>query len=690
VILLDPLKYAAGVLVPLESVLCTEELQRRPSRLPDYQAENRALLALAQALADSPRTILQTLVDTILEVFQSDSAGISLLTTHDDGKNFYWPAIAGAWKPHIGGGTPRDFSPCGEVLDHNIPLLFRHCERRYTYLLPVMPPIEECLVVPFYVADKAMGAIWAIAHNDRRKFDAEDLRQLVSLSRFASVAYQAQASLSATEQLAAIVESSDDAITSEDLNGVITSWNRGAERLFGYPAREAIGQPVTIIIPSDRLDEGTAVLQRIRRGERVDNYETVCRRKDATLVEISLTVSPVTDARSQIVGASRIAGDISKRKKAEQALQEADRRKNEFLALLAHELRNPLAPISNALQIMLRAPDLDETANLACEMMQRQVRQIVWLVNDLLDVSRISRGTIQLRKGRIELASPVNHAVEAASPQCKSLGHELTVVLPPEPIFLNADPMRLAQVVGNLLNNACKYTDRGGHIWLTVQREGEQAVIRVRDNGIGIAADQVVRIFDMFTQVDTSLERSQSGLGIGLMLVKNLVVMHDGTVEVHSAGLGLGSEFVVRLPIIAESPRPPSKPAGSEPTPVTARRILVVDDNRDSATSLALLLKLNGNETYTAYDGLEAVEAAATLRPDLVLLDIGLPMLNGYEAARRIREQPWGKSMTLVALTGWGQDEDRDKSRDAGFNSHLVKPVDLAVLMKFLAGSGAG
>jgi CheY-like chemotaxis protein len=235
------------------------------------------------------------------------------------------------------------------------------------------------------------------------------------------------------------------------------------------------------------------------------------------------------------------------------------------------------------------------------------------------------------------------------------------------------------------LNNACKFTDEGGRIWLTVEREGKQAVIRVRDNGIGIAADQIPRIFDLFMQVDTSLERSESGLGIGLTLAKNLVEMHDGTLEVHSAGAGQGSEFVVRLPIMVETRKPPPEPTVSEPTTTTARRILVVDDNRVSADSLARLLHLTGNETHTAYDGLEAVEAAATLRPDVIVLDIGLPKLNGYEVCRRIREEPWGKSMVLVAVTGWGQDEARQKSRDAGFNAHTVKPIDLAELVKLLA-----
>jgi CheY-like chemotaxis protein len=277
----------------------------------------------------------------------------------------------------------------------------------------------------------------------------------------------------------------------------------------------------------------------------------------------------------------------------------------------------------------------------------------------------------------------VNHAVEAARSLYGS--HKLLVTLPPQPIYMDADPTRLAQVVGNLLNNACKFSEKGSGILLTIERAGAQAVIRVRDTGIGIAAEQLPRIFDMFMQIDTSLERSVSGLGIGLTLVKNLVETHGGTVEAQSAGLGHGSEFVVRLPALDESTAAPAEPKIIEPSKMPASRILIVDDNRDAATSLAMLLKLIGNETHTAFDGLDAVEAAANLRPEVVLLDIGLPNLNGYEVCRRLRGQPGGKGMLVVALTGWGQEEDRQKCRDAGFDSHLVKPVELPALTKLLA-----
>lgn len=378
--------------------------------------------------------------------------------------------------------------------------------------------------------------------------------------------------------------------------------------------------------------------------------------------------------------------DITERKRTDQQLRQyaadlsaSDQHKTEFLAILAHELRNPLAPIRNAAQILRRVRG-DERAR---EMIERQVSQMARLVDDLLDVSRISRGRIELRKEHIELAPIVRDAVEAVRSTSESLNLQVTVSLPKQAIFVAADPTRLAQTLGNLLNNACKFTGKGGQIALTVQREGKQVVIRVRDSGIGIAAEQLPRVFDMFMQGDTSLERSVSGLGIGLTMVKNLVELHGGEVEAHSAGAGQGSEFVVRLPAL-DRPDLPPEASKNEPMPATPHRILVVDDNRDAAESLAKLLELAGNETHVASDGLEGVREAERLKPDLVLLDIGLPKLNGYDACRRIRDQPWSKQTTLIALTGWGQEEDRQKAREAGFDSHLVKPLDYDALMRVL------
>lgn len=375
-------------------------------------------------------------------------------------------------------------------------------------------------------------------------------------------------------------------------------------------------------------------------------------------------------------------------------LSVTDQRKNEFLAMLAHELRNPLAPIVTALKV-LRLTEWDgEAVRSASEMLERQVGQLVRLVDDLLDVSRISRGKIELRLGRVEMQSIIHQAIEAARPLLDARNHEFAVELPTQPLYLNADATRLAQVVGNLLNNACKFTDRGGSISVSVALQGDQAVVRIKDNGIGIASDQVDNIFEMFVQGDTSLERATSGLGIGLTLVRRLVELHHGTIEAFSGGVGKGSEFVVRLPIEVASDDPPvliSEPELAVPT--TGHRILVVDDNTDSSESMSMLLKLLGNETFTASDGLEALEAAETIRPDVVLLDIGLPTLNGYEVCRSIRAQPWGKSMILIALTGWGQGEDRSRSTAAGFNAHMVKPVDfdeLSELLSRLLSGGQG
>jgi PAS domain S-box-containing protein len=401
-------------------------------------------------------------------------------------------------------------------------------------------------------------------------------------------------------------------------------------------------------------------------------------------------VLTLTDAAGRPAGLATVSQDVTERKrmaddlrKLAADLSEADRRKDEFLAMLAHELRNPLAPISNAVQVLRRGGGDGAAIRSTSAMLARQVEHMSRLVDDLLDMNRITRGKIDLRKERVELAPILEHAVEAARAY-KTMSHELTVNLPVKPIYVDADPTRLAQVVGNLLNNASKFTDKGGHIWLTAEQDGKQAVIRVRDTGIGVAPEDLPRLFGMFTQVDTSLERSRGGLGLGLTLVKTLVEMHDGAVEAHSDGPGRGSEFVVRLPVAAGVPKLPIKET-AKPAPTVGRRILIVDDNEDGAESLAMLLSLGEHETHTAHDGVEAVAAAERVRPDVVLLDIGLPKLNGYEVCRRIRKQPWGRSLMLVALTGWGQDEDRNRSKKAGFDAHIVKPVDPETLMKLLA-----
>ncbi|MFO0877464.1 MAG: PAS domain S-box protein [Gemmataceae bacterium] len=384
--------------------------------------------------------------------------------------------------------------------------------------------------------------------------------------------------------------------------------------------------------------------------------------------------------------------DITERKLLEEELRrvaaelsEANSKKDEFLATLAHELRNPLAPIRTGLQVMKLTGASAGAIEQARSMMERQLEQMVRLVDDLMDVSRITRGKVELRKERVQVAAAVNSALEACRPLLEQMNHDLIITMPPDPITVDADLTRLAQVFANLLNNAAKYTDRGGRIHLTVERQANDVVVSVRDTGIGIPSDKLISIFDMFSQVDRSLEKAQGGLGIGLTLVRRLVEMHGGTVEARSDGPGHGAEFVVRLPTIEETVAAASDPPDDPAARKSSLRILVVDDNRDGADSLSMMLRILGNETHTAYDGQEGVEKAERVRPHVILFDIGLPRLNGYEACRHIRRQVWGKSIVLLALTGWGQDEDRRRSQEAGFDHHLVKPVDPEMLLTLLA-----
>ena len=401
-----------------------------------------------------------------------------------------------------------------------------------------------------------------------------------------------------------------------------------------------------------------------------------------------LLVEPLWDTAGIISGVTCAAIDITDLKRAEQVLSEQDVRKDEFLATLSHELRNPLAPIRSGVAV-LRMTCNAEQAETTLRMIDRQLGHLVNLVDDLLDISRVRSGKITLRSERVAVREVIDAAVESCRLLVDEKRHDLEVVLPDEPLSLMGDETRLVQVVANLLTNSAKYSEPGGHIKVTVERDSGQAVIRVIDSGMGIAAETLPTLWDMFTQVRDTLDKAQGGLGIGLSLVKRLVELHGGTVDAESPGVGGGSTFTVRLPLHAESPA--AAPAGLAPEslvqapPPIGRRILVVDDNRDAAESLAMLLELFGNETHIAYDGAEAVQAAAAFRPIVVLLDIGLPTMDGYETARKIREQPWGAAMVLIALTGWGSDEHRRKSKVAGFDGHLVKPVDRTALAKMLA-----
>ena len=1104
---LAPLPDANAGGVPLAAVVCTGELKQRPARAPDYESENRALLALAQAMADSPATILETLAETLLKVLQIGSAGISLLAK--DGQNFVWSATAGLWRPYVGGSTPRHFSPSGDVLDGNAPLLFQKIESRYTYLLGITPRIEEALLVPFFIKGKAVGSIWALSHDNQRKFDAEDLRQLESLSCFAAGAYSAlecvnsalcmieenrrshaevqKLSVQLTESAllySALFESIDEGFCilektggsdgealdfryvqanpacalQQGLAGLVGQtirqqipdacgdWlqfyetalrtgkaerferqlasigrvlqvhafriedetqrrigvsfrdvterkaaddvlrhrtaqfetllnqaplgvylidsdlrichaNPGARAIFKhitapvgqdfdaavrdlYPAAAAdkimkrfrhtlaTGEPWEvpqwverrndnqpsacyewqinrITLPDGRygvvcyfrniseqvkaeqhlrdaeeryrnlfnaMDEGFCIIemifdaqqkavdyrfievnpafekqsgmqgvvgrrvremipdleehwfeaygkvaltgkpvrlvnevkahnswvdiyaarlgetpnsqvavifnniterikteealrsseQRFRalfdrgplamytvdaagtvqefnrvavelwgrepvRGDPVEKFcgayriyrpdgsgmpheqtpvaavlkgaiafvqdvEVTIERPDGSRINVIANIVPLMSADGEITGAINCLYDVTERSRTErlshehaETLADLHRRKDEFLAMLSHELRSPLAPIANSLQLLRLQKNEEPMQRQARQVIERQVGQLKNLVDDLLEVARITSGRVQLRRDEIDARGIVESAVETARPSIAQKRHTLEVSLPEQPVWLHVDASRLEQVMINLLTNAAKYTDEGGCIFLGLKAEGEEAVFRVRDNGIGIAPELLPRVFDLFTQADRSLNRSQGGMGIGLSLVRQLVDLHGGTVTA-SSRVGQGSEFTVRLPLLHTAYQPSLAPFADTQSPSgNGCRVLVVDDNTDSAQSLANLLELSGHETRRAHDGASALKAALAWRPEAVLLDIGLPGLNGFEVATQIRQDPALASMLLVALTGYGQEADMRRSREAGFDHHLVKPANFAEIEKILA-----
>jgi signal transduction histidine kinase len=405
--------------------------------------------------------------------------------------------------------------------------------------------------------------------------------------------------------------------------------------------------------------------------------------------ELKALNATLQHANAELERANRtLHSEVAERARAEQALKEADRHKDEFLAMLAHELRNPLAPILNAVQLMRMKPMPDPQLNRSREVIERQLTHLTRLVDDLLDVARITRGKINLSREPIELAALIARAVETVQPLIQERGHEFTAEIPAGTLRVNGDALRLTQAFGNVLGNAAKYTERGGRISLTVCQQGTVVEIRVRDTGIGIPAEVLPRIFDLFTQPDRRSDHPHSGLGIGLALVRRLLQMHDGTINAHSEGTGLGSEFVIRLPLLLETTQSANGQQSGTRTddaPPVRRRILVADDNADALETLATVLELGGHEVFSAPNGSLALESAERHLPEVALLDIGMPLLDGYEVARRIRAQAWGKRITLVAVTGWGQDSDRRRSQEAGFDSHLVKPLDLEKLTQLLA-----
>jgi two-component system CheB/CheR fusion protein len=495
-------------------------------------------------------------------------------------------------------------------------------------------------------------------------------------------------------RLATVMQDSNDGITVHDLGGHILDWNRAAERMYGYTAAEARALGVASVIPESRREEYEFAVARAARGEPLASIETQRLTKDGRMLDVWLTISVLRDEHGRPYAMATTERDITERLRSEQQLryramllQEADRRRTEFLAMLAHELRNPLAPVRNALHLIRHEKASAAQIKWSTDVMDRQTQHLQRLIDDLLDVSRITSGKVRLQRETVDTRSIVRNAIEATAPLVEARANRLSIKLPDKALWIFGDAARLQQVIGNLLTNACKYSDKESEILVEAFQDRDDVVIRVVDNGIGIAPKLLPQIFELFIQGDQSIDRAQGGLGIGLTLVRQLVEMHNGQVEARSEGVGKGSEFIVRLPAVQEArertrelPQPTSSGASVK------RRILIVDDNVDFAVGMKMLLDHEGHVVQVAHDGPSAIEASKAFAPDVVLLDLGLPGMNGFETAQALRAMPEMRHVLLIAISGYAQEEDRRRSEREGFDDHLKKPVDPKQVLEVIQG----
>lgn len=519
------------------------------------------------------------------------------------------------------------------------------------------------------------------------------------------------------ERFRLIVESVRDyAIFMLDPEGRVATWNSGAEHIKQYAADEIIGQHFSRFYPAEAIARGWPEHElKVARREGVFEDEGWRVRKDGSLFWANVVITALHDAEGKIRGFAKVTRDLTERKQAEErlretnaelerrvqarttqlndsnaALRESHRKKDEFLATLAHELRNPLAPLRAGIDLLKYSQDDPQAIEETRAIMEQQLAHMVRLIDDLLEISRLTQGKLRLRKEATDLTALVRSLVQSFRPTIEEAGQTLVVELPEESIELIADPLRISQILSNLLSNASKYSEPGDRIFVTLSRQDDEAIVSVRDEGIGIEPVHLPRLFEMFSQVESALERSRGGLGIGLALVRGLAELHDGSVEAHSAGLGHGSEFIVRLPIENSARRSRLRRRNDEAGGERPRcRILLVDDNRDAVRLLARVLKTLGHDVAEAHDGVEAVHAAESLRPDLILLDIGMPRMDGYEAARRIRASSGGRDPYLVAVTGWGQEHDKRRASEAGFDRHETKPISIETIKALIEQIGA-
>lgn len=668
------------------------------------EARLNSLLELSQKASElSERELVQLTLDEAVRWTTSELGCLHVVAGDQQSLQFYAWSSASAQRCEVSHQTREEISRAGVWADS---VRMRQPVVRNDYVRDaVLHPLplgklrlKRHLSVPIMDGDRVTLVLGL--GNKPCEYTDSDVRQtrLIGDNLWKSIRRKRAEQLlrESESRYRTLVEMSPDAIFFTDLEGRFLAANRQFLQLYGYRDVEEIQQiglrVVDLVAPQDRR-RSREDARRTRDSGMVRNsqYETI--RRDGSLFPAEVSLSLVVGADSEPLGLMGVIRDITERralenalKKHVRALEEEDRRRNDFLAMLAHELRNPLAPICSSVEV-LRRPGADPTlAGRARDVIGRQVEHLIRLIDDLLDVSRITRGKIEIQPERIAVEEVVRSGMEISRALIEECGHQLSTALPDEPLYVQGDPVRLAQVIANLLNNAAKYTPNRGQIAISVRCDDRDVAIRVSDNGVGIPPDVLPRVFDLFVQADRSLERSRGGLGLGLTLVRQLVELHGGSVAAHSAGIGLGSEFTVRLPLAAE-PRNLTRPAAAvdRGNIVQKRfRVLVVDDHADSAAMLAELLNLCGQEARTALDGPSALAVADTFHPDLVLLDIGLPDMDGYEVARRLRARPSGKDCLLVALSGFGHQEALQRSRQAGFQHHLVKPVDVQKLLDIL------
>lgn len=767
---------------PFEKRYGTEALLLRLSRARDYEGENRALVALADELGNHPRNLLQKLVEITLELCRADSAGVSIIES--DGKSFRWHACAGIYASNLDVLTNGASSPFAVVVARDEPVLFEDPASLFPLSAEIEPAIAEVLLIPFHDGRKPVGFVWVIAHSNERKFDSEDLRQMTSLSSFASAAYHTKRTLDKSVNLRDFLEKRMDERTKalSHVNNMLRQHIREREHIEGalLTARNQLEAEVSSL---NRLHElGTrlfhatdlkAALEEILRAsvallgadmgniqlydpvdkvlkiaaqqgfdaDFLDRFRTVEMESDTTcgralrsaqrvIVEDveaeasyaaylkaanraeyrAVQSTPLLSRDGRPLGVlsthfrwpwqpdehqcrildlyARQASDFIERLRMAEGMQEADKRKDEFIAMLSHELRNPLSAIENS-AVLLELPEIgSDKRQWAAKVVQRQCRAMKILLDDLLDASRLSLGRLTLHKQNVTLVSVIESAVETTQPLMDSAGHALSVAKPPPVVTIYGDPVRLAQIFSNLLSNAAKYTHPGGRIALDVKMTPENVEVTVTDNGMGIEPLFIEQIFGMFSQVESRYGRTASGLGIGLGLVRAITELHGGWVKAASDGRGRGSVFTVSLPLgnpveFMATQASASQGSGTE-TGTKSCRILIADDNKPAAIAISMLLERDGHIVHVVHDGLAARQEAEQFLPDIMLLDIGMPHLSGYEVARAIRATPWGVGIYLIAATGWGQEKDKKLAKEAGFDVHLTKPINFRQLRELV------